>query len=143
MEHLVALELQSHGLHVQGGVQGTPVFLQSFSPESLRILRHEHGLDLPSTFLVSQYIDGQRWFSVDGLAEIAEFATGIGPSKDLLIAFPNVVERAHAAGLTVIPYTFGSRDPDERDEASQETRYFLYNLDVDGLFTNNPDLFPS
>jgi glycerophosphoryl diester phosphodiesterase len=142
MEHLLTLELQAHGLHVPGGVEGTPVILQSFSPESLRILRHERGLDLPSVFLVGQYVEGQRWFGEEGIAEIAEFATGVGPSKDLVLAFPSVVPRAHAAGLSVIPYTFGSRDPVEFEQAIQETQYFLVNLGVDGLFTNNPDLFP-
>ena len=142
MEHLLVLELQRHGLHVPGGVEGTPVLLQSFSPESLRILRQDMGIDLPSTFLVGRYMDGRRWFGAEGLAEIKEFATGIGPSKDVVLAMPDIIEAAHAVGLTVIPYTFGSRNPAEFELAAQETQYFLFNLGVDGLFTNNPDIFP-
>jgi glycerophosphoryl diester phosphodiesterase len=142
MERLVTAELRAHGLDVKDGVPGTPVILQSFSPESLRILRREQGLDLPSVFLIGQYNDARRWFRPEGFAEIREFATGIGPSKDLLQAFPNAVADAHAAGLSVIPYTFGSRDEARFEDVSVETSYFLSSLGVDGLFTNNPDLFP-
>lgn len=142
MEHLVTLALQAHGLHVPGGVEGTPVQLQSFSPESLRILRHEHGLDLPSTFLVGTYLEAQRWFSPEGLEEIREFATGIGPSKSLVLASPNLITNAHAAGLTVVPYTFGSEDEAEFENVQIEARYFLRSLGADGVFINNPDLFP-
>lgn len=142
MEHLVALALRAHGLDVPGGVEGTPVQLQSFSPESLRILRHEQNLDLPSTFLVGSYMEARRWFRPEGFAEIAEFATGIGPSKDIVLAMPELIEGAHAAGLSVIPYTFGDRDEAEFENVQIEVGYFLRSLGVDGLFINNPDLFP-
>lgn len=142
MEELVARELEAHGLHVQGGVEGTPVQLQSFSLESLRLLRHEYGLDLPSTFLIGGYTAARRWFRPVALDEIAEVATGIGPSKDEVIIFESVIEEAHSRGLTVIPYTFGSRDPEDFETTMIETRRFLEELGVDGLFTNNPDIFP-
>lgn len=142
MEALVATELARHGLDVPGGVEGTPVILQSFSLESLRILRQEHHLDLPSTFLIGNHEGARRWFRPEGFAEIRESATGIGPSKDVVLGFPNSVADAHAAGLTVIPYTFGDRDPQEFENVRIETGYFLNSLGVDGLFTNNPDLFP-
>ena len=41
-----------------------------------------------------------------------------------------------------LAYTVGDRDPDNFEEVLTETRYFLYNIGVDGLFTNNPDIFP-
>jgi len=142
MEGLLVTEIRRHGLDVAGGVAGTPVILQSFSAESLRVLRQELRLDLPSTFLVGGSEGGQRWFTPEGIAEIRGFATGIGPSKNLVIAFPELVADAHAAGLTVIPYTFGSRDTIEFENVGIETSHFLYSLGVDGLFINNPDLFP-
>jgi glycerophosphoryl diester phosphodiesterase len=142
MERLVLRELQRVGLDVPNGIPGTPVLLQSFSPESLRILRQDLGVDLPSYFLVGRSDDARRWLSSEGLAEVKEFATGISPSKDLLIAFPEIVPNAHAAGLPVIPYTIGGRDGAEFENYANETRYFLFNVGVDGLFTNNPDLFP-
>jgi len=142
MERLVVAELKKFGLDVPNGMKGTPVLLQSFSPESLRILRQELGIELPSYFLVGGAYDARRWFTPEGFAEIKEFATGISPSKDLILAFPNIVPDAHAQGLSVIAYTIGGRDSAEFEEYANETRLFLFNEGVDGLFTNNPDLFP-
>jgi glycerophosphoryl diester phosphodiesterase len=51
---------------------------------------------------------------------------------------------AHAAGLTVTPYTFTTRAPvDARfGSVTNEMRYFLFDLGVDAVFTDNPDQFP-
>ncbi|MDH3207979.1 MAG: glycerophosphodiester phosphodiesterase family protein [Gemmatimonadota bacterium] len=142
MERLVQAELQRHGLDVPGGVPGTPVLLQSFSAESLRIMRQDLGIDLPSTFLMGTDTDERVWFTPEGFERIKEFATGIGPSKNVLVAFPDAVAKAHAAGLTVIPYTFGGGDADSFPTFQEEMWHFLYTFGADGLFTNNPDLFP-
>ena len=54
-----------------------------------------------------------------------------------------MVERAHALGLTVVPYTFRARRPgDGFTSVEEEMAHFLYELGVDGVFTDNPDLFP-
>jgi glycerophosphoryl diester phosphodiesterase len=142
MERLVVEELRRFGLDVPNGIEGTPVLLQSFSSESLRIMRHDLGLDLPSYFLVGQSSEARRWFTPEGFEQVKEFATGIGPSKDLILAYSDIVPDAHAAGLTVIPYTFGGRDPNSMVDLAVETRYFLNSIGVDGIFINNPDLFP-
>jgi glycerophosphoryl diester phosphodiesterase len=51
---------------------------------------------------------------------------------------------AHAAGLTVTPYTFTTRaSVDARfGSVMNEMRYFLFDLGVDAVFTDNPDQFP-
>jgi len=73
----------------------------------------------------------------------AVFATGLGPEKDLVLEDPSVVGHAHQKGLSVIPYTFrSSRVGDDFESVSAEMRYYLEKLGVDGLFTDNPDLFP-
>ncbi|MCH7891882.1 MAG: hypothetical protein IH921_10315 [Gemmatimonadetes bacterium] len=59
-----------------------------------------------------------------------------------MIEHPDAVDLAHEAGLTVIPWTFGARGPDGFTSAVEEMAHFLFELGVDGLFTNNPDLFP-
>jgi hypothetical protein len=41
LERLLLAELERHGVHLPGAERATPVIIQSFSPESLRILRHE------------------------------------------------------------------------------------------------------
>ena len=87
---------------------------------------------------------GARWLTEEGLREIARFATGIGPAKRLLDGRPDVVQMAHSAGLTVTPYTFTTRAPvDARfGTVTNEMRYFLFDLGVDAVFTDNPDQFP-
>ena len=62
-------------------------------------------------------------------AAVAAVADGIGPSSGQLSA--SCVALAHAAGLTVIPYTFLN---------SPATYVTAYNLGVDGVFTNFPDI---
>jgi glycerophosphoryl diester phosphodiesterase len=116
------------------------LILQSFADTVLRQLAR----DLPAvarTFLIDVR-DGERWLTPDGLTEIAQFATGIGPSKMLLDGRPGVVKAAHDAGLTVTPYTFTTRAPGRIPDARREMEYYLTQLDVDALFTDNPDLFP-
>lgn len=141
MERLLLDALADHGLQEPGAVPGTPVIIQSFSPESLRILRHEMGTALDLTLLVSAP-DREAWLSPEGLRRAAAFATGIGPSKRLLEGRPDIVEEAHRLDLTVIPYTFRSDDPDDFSSGTAEQAHYLYELNVDGLFTNNPDHFP-
>ena len=141
MERLLLAELERHGLHRRNADPSTPVVIQSFSAESLRILRHELGSDLPLTFLISGP-ESEDWLTAEGLAEIGEFASGIGPTKRLLIEHPDAVDLAHQAGLTVIPWTFRAAAPGGFATVEEEMVHFLFGLGVDGLFTDNPDLFP-
>ena len=141
MERLVIAVLEQHGLDRRGADPETPVVIQSFSAESLKILRHEVGSDLPLTFLISGP-ESDTWLALAGLSEVRGFATGIGPTKRLLMEDPGVVERAHEAGLTVIPYTFSADAPGGFASVEEEMVHYIFELGVDGLFTNNPDLFP-
>jgi glycerophosphoryl diester phosphodiesterase len=116
------------------------LILQSFDEVVLRQLARDLPA-VPRTFLI-EVSDGVRWLTPAGLKEIARFATGIGPSKGLLDGQRSLVDMAHAAGLTVTPYTFTSNRPGRIADLRKEMEYFLANLDVDALFTDNPDLFP-
>jgi glycerophosphoryl diester phosphodiesterase len=141
MERLVLVELSQHGLDRPGADPDTPIVIQSFSAASLRILRDELGTELPLTYLISGP-DAEDWLSAEGLIRVRAFATGIAPTKSLLVNRPEVVARAHDAGLTVIPWTFGASRADQFDSLREEMARFLVDLGVDGLITNNPDLFP-
>jgi glycerophosphoryl diester phosphodiesterase len=141
MEDLLVRELRRQGLERPDAVPETPVLIQSFSAESLRILRTEHGLRLPLVLLVPES-DPDGWTKKTGLERARSFADGIGPAKRLLLDLPDLAERAHALGMTVFPWTFRERDPGGFPSVSQEMAHFLYELGVDGLFTDNPDLFP-
>jgi glycerophosphoryl diester phosphodiesterase len=120
------------------------VIVQSFDDQPLRELA-EILPAMPRTFLIDA-ADGARWLVPERLADIAAFATGIGPAKRLLDGRPELVRAAHAAGLTVTPYTFTSRSaptvPPRFADVTEEMRYYLTELAVDAVFTDNPDRFP-
>jgi glycerophosphoryl diester phosphodiesterase len=141
MERALVGELRRHGLDRRGAIPATPVIVQSFSPESLRILRHELGSDLNLTLLVGGG-DAEGWLTPEGLDRASTFVDGIGPTKGLLLQNPAIVERAHTRGMTVIPWTFRASSPGSFPDVETEMAHFLYDLRVDGLFTDNPDLFP-
>jgi glycerophosphoryl diester phosphodiesterase len=120
---------------------------------------------VPRSFLMGTPELAKRWLSPEGLQEVRTFATGVAPAKRIIERDPDIVRRAHTAGLTVVPYTFQLRPetnpysamspearkaladeygsfPDTRPALTDEMRKFVEVYNVDGLFTNNPDLFP-
>ncbi|HLG59667.1 MAG TPA: glycerophosphodiester phosphodiesterase family protein [Vicinamibacterales bacterium] len=155
-------ELKTPGLYRSRGVDQTTLFaesatrlgldrraagsiiVQSFDDQPLRDLTRRLPA-IPRTFLIDTR-DGGKWLTKQGLADIARFATGIGPAKGLLDGRPEIVKAAHEAGLTVTPYTFTTRAPASASArfstVTDEMRYYLSELNVDAIFTDNPDLFP-
>jgi glycerophosphoryl diester phosphodiesterase len=139
MEKLVMDVLARNGLDKPGADPKTPVFLQSFSAESLKKMRQGMNVRLPLLFLVTDR-DRDVWLTKERMAEIKTFADGIGPAKGIVSGKPEIVKWAHDAGLSVTVYTVASSATvkDVRDELRQ----FLFTFDVDAVFTNNPDQFP-
>jgi glycerophosphoryl diester phosphodiesterase len=145
------------------------VFVQSFETTNLRMLREVLRVplvqligasggpyDLAAAGRPRSYGD---LVSPSGLAEIAAYADGIGPSKGRIIArdadgmlLPptSLVDHAHDAGLLVHPYTFRDEnaflpadlrlgtDPGARGKAAEEYALFLA-AGVDGVFSDHPD----
>lgn len=138
MERLVLDALRKNRLDKPSAARHTPVIIQSFSPESLRKLSRLQ-TKLPLVLLVGAEASA-RWLSKEGLVEAKKFAVGIAPAKALLDK--NLVMQAHSLGLTVTPYTFRSRSTGRFKTVQDEMAYYLYELGVDALFTDNPDLFP-
>ena len=139
MERLVLNVLKKNRLNQRSGSRHTPVIIQSFSPESLKILSSSAKKELSLVLLIGG--EGrERWLTEAGLAEAKQFAGGIGPAKELVDH--GVVQRAHALGLSVTPYTFRSRATGRFKNVRDEMSYYLYDLGVDAVFTDNPDLFP-
>jgi glycerophosphoryl diester phosphodiesterase len=164
IEGAVATALVKNRL-VDATVNGRPaVQLQAFEADSLERLTRL----LPSMrrhFLIGTPEAAGRYLSPDGLQQVKAFATGVSPSKNLVHDDPDLVTRAHAAGLTVVPYTFMLRPatnlykdvppeyrqmvdvamrglPDSPAALTAEMAKFIDVYNVDGLFTDNPDLFP-
>jgi glycerophosphoryl diester phosphodiesterase len=141
MEKLLMESLKKNKLDRPNADPKTPLVIQSFSAESLKKLREQYKTKLTLTFLIGG--DPQkRWLTADGLKNIKTFADGIGPAKMLIDREPKIVEWAHAASLTVTPYTFRSSAPGKFKDVREEMRHFLFELGVDALFTDNPDQFP-
>ncbi len=96
-----------------------------------------------------------------GLAQIATYADGVGPSKNYVIPVvggilapgnaTNFVRDAHAVGLVVHPYTYRVEnqflpnnlrigvDPNARGNLQAEIKMFL-DAGIDGFFTDNSDV---
>lgn len=139
MEGLLLDALKKNHLGTRSAERHTPVIIQSFSAESLRKLSSTLNTKLPLVLLINEEMRA-RWLTAAGLAEAKQFASGIGPAKALLDK--NLVRQAQALGLSVTPYTFRLTDTGRFKTLREEMSYYLYDLGVDALFTDNPDLFP-
>lgn len=156
--------------HLDGDRPEVPVVIQSMEPSGLRRLRSRTSADLVQ--LVSD--EGAPWDLASagdprsyrdlldgaGLGEIAAYADGIGPHKDLVIARGDderwtgptgLVDRARAAGLFVHPWTVRAENrflpadlrrgerPGDHGEAAAEC-VALFDAGVDGVFSDFPGI---
>ncbi|WP_222196023.1 glycerophosphodiester phosphodiesterase [Modestobacter italicus] len=150
--------------------RNSPVFLQSFETANLRELDAAR-VRVPLVQLLSAggapadlvaagdprtYADLS---TAAGLAEIAEYADGVGPEKSQVIPLEadgtlgeptSFVADAHAVDLLVHPYTFRNENaflPADLDEGADPAAYGraieeqlrFWEAGVDGIFTDNPD----
>jgi glycerophosphoryl diester phosphodiesterase len=150
------------------------VFIQSFETGNLKELNAETKVPLvqlidevgaPYDLVVAgdprTYAD---LVTPEGLAEIATYADGIGPSKNLIVPRDaagnlldptSLVRDAHRAGLVVHPWTFRRENnflPLDFRQGNPASPEFLrapgdlpaelrlfFRLGVDGVFSDNPD----
>jgi glycerophosphoryl diester phosphodiesterase len=150
------------------------VFIQSFEVGNLKQLHRMTRVPLiqlldelgkPFDFVVS---GGPRTYKdlakPTGLAEIASYASGIGPNKNLIVARDSsnhlqrptsLIRDAHHVGLLVHPFTFRNENtflPQDFRLGNPASREFLratgdspaefrlfFGLGVDGLFTDDAD----
>jgi len=146
------------------------IYLQSFDPLELRRIHQQlftqYQMKIPLVQLIaktnwqltSHYEDGRAvnyqydWMlQAGGMQKIAQYAQGIGPWKNMLIAgnsradnlnITPLFKRAHAVGLQVHPYTFRMDEGRVAKYASSFTdmlHIFYFKLGVDGVFTDFPD----
>lgn len=137
MEKALLEVLKANNLDTAGADPRTPVVIQSFSADSLKALRKRQGCKLPLVYL----LEGGE-VSAERLRQIKGFADGIGPSKALVLARPGLVKDAHALGLSVTVWTFRAGKTGKFKGVREEMAYFLRELKVDAVFTDNPDRFP-
>ena len=113
------------------------MIIQSFDEATVRRVSTELP-SVPRVFLTSADTD----VTAARLAELATFASGIAPEKVVVERHPDMVPRAHAAGLTVTAWTFRADDKTKYPSVRDEMTQYLYTFGIDALFTNNPDQFP-
>ncbi|WP_226644515.1 glycerophosphodiester phosphodiesterase [Microbulbifer variabilis] len=161
---IVLLKLKEYGY----SDKQQKIFLQCFDAEELQRIKFElmpaMGIDLPLVQLIAATSWGEKLIDVDGtiknydydwmlerggLRKIASYADGIGPWYPMLMEVEdgrpranNVVRRAHRRNLQVHPYTFRAEPenlPEEFENFNQFLHFAAYQLQVDGIFTDQPD----
>jgi glycerophosphoryl diester phosphodiesterase len=150
------------------------VFIQSFETANLKELHRKTRLPLvqlvdevgaPYDFVVAG--DPRTYDDLvtpEGLAEIATYADGVGPSKNRIVPRDaagnlldptSLVRDAHRAGLVVHPWTFRRENsflPLDFRQGNPASPFYLgapgdlpaelrlfFRLGVDGVFSDNPD----
>jgi glycerophosphoryl diester phosphodiesterase len=142
LEDMVLASLDRYGWNSGGA----PVFIQSFEAANLRDLRKTTSVRL------IQLVSDPKLVGDAGLRDIASYADGIGPEKQLLVPIlpdgslgkaTDVVDRAHAAGLLVHVWTI-RKEKDFLPAAYAghvEVEFDQFRrLGIDGAFTDFPDL---
>lgn len=130
LEAPLVAELAAAGLNHTGA----PVFVQSFEPSNLRLLR---GMTpLPLVQLIEA--DGALCTPA-GLIAVARYAAAIGPAKELVLRPGRLVADAHAAGLAVHAWTFRDEARYVRVPGGPHAEYTAARrAGVDGVFTDHP-----
>ena len=168
------IELKSPNWHLQQGLDLTAatlgvlqdkgyanrpqqVFLQCFDDRTLRQLHREQTTPLPLIQLIGENnwgedsgADYDYLRTPQGLAEVADYAQGIGPWLQQIYLgrtaagaphLTDLVEQAHALGLLVHPYTFRRDElPGGVSSFEELLDIFIGQLRIDGLFTDFPDI---
>lgn len=115
---------------------GAPVYLQSFHPPTLRSLNGKTDWPLIQLLPAS---NGER-LTPD---EIAAYADGIGPWKQVVMQFRDgpeaYIAMAHEAGLKVHPYTYRMDDVAPGFDDFQSELETAFAIGVDGVFTDHPE----
>ena len=129
--------IRKNGLEKPESLKKMPVIIQSFDEDAIRSVARELPT-IPRVFLTSKDED----VTEVRVRELAKFSTGIAPDKVVIARHPEMVKRAHDAGLTVTSWTFRADEKTSFPTVRDEMSHFLYTLGIDALFTNHPDQFP-
>jgi glycerophosphoryl diester phosphodiesterase len=137
---LVDAALRRHGVARSRSAEA-PVTVQSFDERTMRRAGELFEGGIPGVLLIEP-ADAPRWSGSGSFAGVARFAAGIGPGKAMLDDRPEMVAWAHDAGLRVTPWTFSASSPGRFENVRAEMAYYLAELDVDAVITDNPDQRP-
>uniref|UniRef100_UPI0030840B2B glycerophosphodiester phosphodiesterase n=1 Tax=Desulforadius tongensis TaxID=1216062 RepID=UPI0030840B2B len=162
-------ELKEPKFHLENGIDMGPIvldllakygydgpedkiYLQCFDPDYLKRVRNEMGAKIKLVQLIDEGDIYEKMMTPEGLDEVAKYADGIGPwymqirdakgkTDEYPVINPNLVADAHQRGLVVHPYTFRKDQlPEYVDSVEELMKLFYYDIGVDGVFTDFPDL---
>ena len=130
-------------------------YYQTFETEELKRVHAELLPDLKMDIKLVQLMGGEDEYkdmiTEEGIKELSQYADGIGPSLFLITRtqdrgvtyqLTELVKYAHASGLEVHPYTFRAEAlarPKFAGSYEELLELFLYDIGVDGVFTDFPD----
>ncbi|MFK7736156.1 MAG: glycerophosphodiester phosphodiesterase [Pirellulaceae bacterium] len=119
--------------------------VQCFEVEETKRIRNELGCELKLVQLISG--SGEA-LTNESLAEIAEFANGIGPALNLVVkngtesdySITSLTMQCHKLGLVVHPYTLRADElPGFATSFAELVQILAREAQVDGFFTDFPD----
>jgi glycerophosphoryl diester phosphodiesterase len=129
-------------------------YFQTFEIEDLKRVHQKLLPALNMDIKLVQLMGGDEYKEMvteEGIKELAKYADGIGPSlfmitrtedRGLTYELTDLVKHAHAYGLEVHPYTFRAEEfatPKFAGSYEGLLELFLYDIGVDGVFTDFPD----
>lgn len=131
------------------------VYVQTFEFDELKRVKEtvlpELGMDLKLVQLMAGSDEYGWMLAPGGMQELSQYADGVGPDKSMIILssstknelmISSLVRDAHQAGMAVHPYTFRKDEgqvPDYADSFEHMLELFLFEANVDGVFTDFPD----
>jgi glycerophosphoryl diester phosphodiesterase len=147
LAQLLLERLAAHGYRGRAA----PAFVQCFDAAELHRVATELGCELPLVQLVGVDPEYAALLTERGLAEVARYAAGLGPSYSQLVSVaPGAASRprpaplvaaAHRAGLLLHPYTFRREDlPSYVPDFEGLLGLFFEDVAIDGMFCDQPDI---
>ena len=132
-----------------------PCWVQCFEVDEVKRIRTELGWEGHLLQLLSagpkkqQKKETDVFFTAAGMLELSKFADGIGPELGAIVSGSSKASRkvtefmkhAHAAKLTVHPYTLRADELPKFADSTDDALGVLYGeAKIDGMFTDFPDL---
>ncbi|MEC7643357.1 glycerophosphodiester phosphodiesterase [Idiomarina sp.] len=133
--------------------QATPLYLQSFDPETLRRVKREFHCDFPLVQLIADNSWGETPIDYDalrtyaGLESLTSYVDHVGlwlghvlkEVKDGQPVWSDVLENAEKVGLKVHVYTLRADQLPQGVESLKQLRGWLKEAGVQGVFSDFPD----
>lgn len=133
--------------------QATPIYLQSFDPETLRRVKREFHCDFPLVQLIADNswaetsVDYDALRTYAGMESLTSYADHVGlwlghvlkEVKDGEPVWTDVLANAKKVGLKVHVYTLRADQLPEGVESLKQLRGWLKEAGVEGVFSDFPD----